>query len=67
MINYSYIEVVMRDSVCLTTGEEILVGRTYRTTFHEQYMRAGKPHKSTLCFGQKEVPVGRLRYQICTW
>lgn len=44
VINYNYIEVVMRDSVRLTTGEEIPVGRTYRTTFHEQYMRAGEQH-----------------------
>lgn len=44
IVNYEYVDTVMRESVILTDGVEIPVGRTYRTTFHDQYMRLLEQH-----------------------
>lgn len=44
VVNYNYIDTVMRESVILSNGTEIPIGRTYRTSFHEQYMRMVEQH-----------------------
>ena len=44
VVNYNYIEVVMRDMVRLVEGQELPIGRTYRSSFHEQYMQAMEQH-----------------------
>lgn len=44
VVNYNYIEVVTRDMVRLVEGQELPIGRTYRSSFHEQYMQAMEQH-----------------------
>lgn len=44
VVNYNYIDTVMRENVILSNGTEIPIGRTYRTSFHEQYMRMVEQH-----------------------
>ena len=34
----------MRDMVRLVEGQELPIGRTYRSSFHEQYMQAMEQH-----------------------
>lgn len=41
VVNYNYIDTVMRESVILSNGTEIPIGRT---SFHEQYMRMVEQH-----------------------
>lgn len=44
VINYNYIVTVMRDSVIMKDNQEIPIGRSYRNSFHEQYMRMVEQH-----------------------
>ena len=43
VVNYNYIDTVMRKRD-FVNGTEIPIGRTYRTSFHEQYMRMVEQH-----------------------
>ncbi len=44
IINYNYIQVCKRETVEMTSGVELPIGRTYRSQFHEQYMRLIEQH-----------------------
>lgn len=44
IVNYNYIESVMRESIILVTGKEIPIGRTYQKSFHEQYIQIMQQH-----------------------
>lgn len=44
IVNYNYIVTVMRDSVAMQDNQEIPIGRSYRNSFHEQYMRMVEQH-----------------------
>lgn len=44
IVNYNYIQVCKRETVKLISGDELPIGRTYRTSFHEQYMRMVEQH-----------------------
>ena len=44
IINYNYIQVCKRETVEMTSGVELPIGRSYRRQFHEQYMRLIEQH-----------------------
>ena len=44
IVNYNFIQVCKRETVKMTSGVELPIGRTYRNQFHEQYMRLIEQH-----------------------
>ena len=44
IVNYNFIQVCKRETVKMTSGVELPIGRTYRNQFLEQYMRLIEQH-----------------------